>query len=64
MTSRDKKKESRSWIVRMRVTNIQDFTVEAIDENEARRKANAWDSSEGGVVETPDWEIISVDPNE
>jgi hypothetical protein len=61
---RANKKESTSWIVRMRVTHIQDFYVDAADEDEARRKANAWDSSEGGIVETPDWEIISVKPNE
>jgi hypothetical protein len=61
---RAKKKESKSWIVTMRVTHIQEFFVDAVDEDRARQKASEFDSEEGMVIETPDWEIISVDPND
>jgi hypothetical protein len=57
------KNKDKNYIVRMRVTRIQEFYVEAHSVNEAELKAINLEGEEGQILDTPDWEVLSVREN-
>jgi hypothetical protein len=52
------------YIVTMKVTHVQEFYVDAQNKEAAELKAYHFDSEEGTIIETPDWEVIKVELNE
>jgi hypothetical protein len=48
------------WLALLRVVRIQEYYIEADTVEEARRKALEFDSEPGTILETPDWEVVSL----
>jgi hypothetical protein len=57
------KNKDNNYIVRMRVTHIKEFYVEARTVDEAKLKAINLEGEEGQILDTPDWEVLSVREN-
>jgi hypothetical protein len=52
------------WLAILRVVRIQEYYIEADTVEEARRKALEFDGESGAIIETPDWEVVSLRENE
>lgn len=59
-----KKKKLRSFIVRMRSTVVEDYIVDARDEDEARKKVENGEGDLSCEVERPDWKVTDVTSND
>ncbi len=55
--------KNKDWIVKMRVTYIQNFYVSAPTKRVARERAQEFDSEEGGTEEMLDREVLAVEEN-
>jgi hypothetical protein len=52
--------QPKQFTVTMKVTRTEHWTVEAVDEEDARRKAEACDTVDEQQDEITDWEVKSV----
>jgi hypothetical protein len=52
--------QPKQFAVTMEVTRIEHWTVEAVNEEDARRKAMECDTVDEMTVDVTDWEIKSV----
>lgn len=59
-----RKPKLKSFIVRLRSTVIEDYVIDAKDEDDARARMEQGEGELSQEIERPDMEVINVEPNE